>query len=118
MIGIDMKMPKLCDECILADKIGQYFGCPVLNKAIPTGYKSPDCPLHYLDDEIRIGDEVLNTVNGWKYVVTRIDPCGDLSVLHCPSGRATCVSKSNVKCTGRHFDEVKALLKKMKGEEE
>lgn len=113
MIGIDMEMPESCDECILADKIGQYFGCPVLNKAIPIGHKSNNCPLHPLDDEIRIGDEVkVKQITG---VVVKIDKHG----VHCidERGNGLRFEVNDMTRTGRHFDEVETLLKKMKGKE-
>ena len=120
MIKIDMEMPRTCDKCILANEItSKYFACPVIEKAIPTGHKSQNCPLHPLDDVIRVGDEVcFNDGESFKGVVL------DESVVNgswCVLTENGCVSvfdEKKLHRTGRHFDEVETMLKKMRGEAE
>lgn len=120
MIKIDMEMPRTCGECILGKKItSQYFACQVLGKEIPTGHKSPNCPLHPLDDEIRVGDEVcFNDCESFKAVVL------DESIVNgswCVLTENGCVSifdEKKLHRTGRHFDDVVMMLKKMRDEED
>lgn len=120
MIGIDMKMPRTCGECILGKKItSQYFACPVLDKAIPTGHKSPNCPLHPLDEEIRVGDEV-SSMTGLG-VITYINGTSEVSVVWSDGSCGTRPFDKFLKSfskTGRHFDEVETLLQKMRGEDD
>lgn len=121
MIGIDMKMPKTCDECQLADKIGTaYYACPFLHTAIPTGHKGGKCPLHELPDDgkIRVGDEVRNNIVGCNGIVTFVWVDGSVDVVITENGRAIQWGKGDVERTGRHFDEVEALLRKMRGEDD
>lgn len=113
MIGIDMMMPASCCTCRFENG---NLSCTVKGYdtlGVRSTGRHPNCPLHYLDDGICVGDEVFNVVNGWRYVVTHIFPDGDLSVLHCPDGRATTINRANVWRTGLHYNVVETLLNKM-----
>ena len=69
-------------------------------------------------DEIRVGDEVLDHL-GKPYIIYKINDVSAYGVGfdECPLSH-NCFPVCYNKKTGRHFDEVEELLKKMKGESE
>ena len=122
MIGIDMKMPKVCSECLIAMSLRgtDVFYCPAIRQQITCeGHgknRHPDCPLRPLDDnEIRVGDEVRHY--GDVGVVTYVWEDGDVDVVMM-NGRVATWGEEDVERTGRHFDDVVMMLKKMRGEED
>ena len=119
MIGIDMEMPKRCGECQFESDHRRCFitGESVVMRG-PFG-RSDSCPLHHLDDEIHVGDEVrlsgmIGTgINIWTdYTGTTL-----YDVLRRNGGATAWEAKQCIK-TGRHFDEVRTLLQKMRGGED
>ena len=68
---------------------------------------------------IRVGDEVLNRL-GKPYVIYEIKDNSAYGIMfdEYPLSQECFSVYDNVKKTGRHFDEVAELLKKMRGEEE
>lgn len=120
MIKIDMEMPRTCGECILGKKItSQYFACQVLGKEIPTGHKSPNCPLHPLDDdEIRVGDEIylVNDESIKGVVIEQL--LNDSWTVFTENGCTEFLDEKEIRRTGRHFDEIKTILQKMRDEED
>ena len=63
--------------------------------------------------EIRVGDEVEEKEGMWKGVIVGFDEFGDLTIMDS-SGKSCCGYKSRFfRKTGRHFDEIEELLKKM-----
>lgn len=117
MIGIDMKMPHSCRDCDILDAAnGQ---CSITHAIAFTDKRLSDCPLHPLDDEIRVGDEVcFNDCESFKAVVL------DESIVNgswCVLTENGCVSifdEKKLHRTGRHFDDVVMMLKKMRDEED
>ncbi len=116
MIKIDMMMPATCSACRFEN--GD-LSCIVtgLDTYSVRGFdRHPDCPLHPLDDEIRVGDEVYDERTLVKSVVWRIN---ERSIFHVDvKGYSWVDDKKFLVKTGRHFDEVRTLLQKMRGEEE
>lgn len=118
MIGIDIKMPKACMCCEL-----EYWASGYGNRCSATFAETtyiraksrhPDCPLHPLDNEIRIGDEVkVKQITG---VVVKIDEHGVRCIDEMGNGLRFEVN--DMTRTGRHFDEVETMLKKMRGEDD
>ena len=62
--------------------------------------------------EIKIGDEVTDE-DGWKGVVTLINPDGKYFVVTLQDGNALRWKKESFKKTGRHFPEIAEVLKQM-----
>lgn len=117
MIGIDMEMPKTCSECQLEIDHRRCFitGESVVMRG-PFG-RPDSCPLHPLDDKIRVGDEVRNNIVESRGIVTFVWQDGDVNVV-IENGTVGMWVKGMVERTGRHFDEVEALLRKMRGEDD
>lgn len=119
MIRIDMEMPKCCGDCDLENN-----GC----FCVVTGdntfsyrnkWRMDSCPLHPLDDEIRVGDEVCFG-DGETFKAVMLDKSvvnGSWCVL-TENGCVSVFDEKKLHRTGRHFDEVETLLKKMRGEED
>ena len=64
-------------------------------------------------DEIRVGDEVKENIGLWTGVVVGFDEVDDLIIMD-RSGKSCDGYKTRFfRKTGRHFDEVEELLKKM-----
>ena len=64
------------------------------------------------DEEIRVGDEVIVAGYGGSGVVTYID-CDDICVMFFLGGSAYTVA-DKIKKTGRHFDEINTVLRRLK----
>ena len=119
MIGIDMKMPKRCGECQFESDHRRCFitGESVVMRG-PFG-RSDSCPLHPLDDEIHVGDEVcFNDGETFKAVVLDAVSVNELWCVLTENGCISIFDEKNIHRTGRHFDEVETMLKKMRGEED
>ena len=125
MIGIDIKMPKRCGECPIAMRmscIPDVFYCPAIRQQITCeGHgenRHPDCPLHPIDDEIRVGDEVylVNDESIKGVVIEQL--LNDSWTVFTENGCTEFLDKKEIRRTGRHFDEVEILLKKMRGEDD
>ena len=83
-----------------------------------TPYTEPDEDEIRQKDELRVGDEVKENTGLWTGVVVGFDKFDDLVIMDS-SGNSCCGYKTKYfRKTGRHFDEVEALLKKMRGEQE
>lgn len=67
-------------------------------------------------DEIRVGDEVVLYEN-IKMVVTQVDHRTSIQGIDENGECYESIETNVVKKTGRHFDEIEELLKKMRGEE-
>lgn len=68
------------------------------------------------NEEIKVGDEVKENTGLWTGVVVGFDKFDDLVIMDS-SGNSCCGYKTKYfRKTGRHFDEVEALLKKMRDE--
>lgn len=123
MIGIDIRMPKRCGECPIGLSLlgTDVFYCPAIRQGTYEGCdknRHPDCPLHPLDNKIRVGDEVYNNIVGFNGIVTFVWPDGDVDVV-AENGRAITWGKGDsIERTGRHFDEIATLLWKMRGEDD
>ena len=119
MVKIDMKMPESCMGCKLTYTADGFWICAPIGinlDHVKRGERHPDCPLHPLDDEICVGDEVYDERTLVKSVVWRIN---ERSIFHVDvKGYSWVDDKKFLVKTGRHFDEVEALLKKMRGKEE
>lgn len=63
--------------------------------------------------EIKIGDEVTDN-DGWKGVVTGIDPDGEYLIIIQKDGTALHWKKESFKKTGRHFPEIAEVLEQMR----
>lgn len=120
MIGIDMKMPKRCFECPIEKPVPMSTGhvCQITGRTtseIRGAIREKDCPLRKLpeDDKIRVGDEVI-TSYGSRAVVLGIDSYTDSLFTVCSDGSCGTHGTQHFTKTGRHFDEVEALLKKMR----
>ncbi|MDT3387629.1 MAG: hypothetical protein LIR46_07725 [Bacteroidota bacterium] len=69
-------------------------------------------------EEIKVGDEVINRY-GYKRVVTNTHLNGEITLMDC-NGYFFAYSKeevSDLKKTGRHFQQLKEILKQMKEDE-
>lgn len=66
--------------------------------------------------EIKIGDEVTDD-EGWKGVVTFINPDGKYLVVALQDGNAIRWKKESFKKTGRYFPQIAEVLKQMQEEE-
>lgn len=117
-----MEMPRNCINCPLEYWSDESAVCAPLKRRIFTNRsisRLPNCPLHPLDDNvIHVGDEVRlsgmigTVINIWTdYTGTTL-----YDVLRRNGGATAWEAKQCIK-TGGHFDEVEALLKKMRGEE-
>lgn len=121
MIGIDIKMPIDCAHCPMDhDTYGSGY-CLLTGtttNAVRFVKRSDNCPLHPLDNKIRVGDEVYNNIVGFNGIVTFVWPDGDVDVV-AENGRAITWGKGDsIERTGRHFDEIATLLWKMRGEDD
>lgn len=63
--------------------------------------------------EIRVGDEVKQKTVLWTGVVVGFDEVGDLIIMDRSGKSCYGYKAKSFKKTGRHFDEVEELLKKM-----
>lgn len=116
MIAINMKMPEKCSQCNLEN--GNHH-CSVTGIDISRERdirRSRFCPLCFLNDGIKIGDEVKNTIIECNGLVTFVWQNGDVEVVIVANGKVAVWAKENVERTGRYFDEVRTLLQKMRGE--
>ena len=64
--------------------------------------------------EIHVGDEVTPIDGTWRGVVVGVED-GDLTIMGDKGISADGYKSRNFSKTGRHFDEVEELLKKMRG---
>lgn len=64
-------------------------------------------------DEVRVGDEVKQKTVLWTGVVVGFDEVGDLIIMDRSGKSCDGYKAKYFKKTGRHFDEVEELLKKM-----
>ena len=64
-------------------------------------------------DEIRVGDEVKENTGLWTGVVVGFDEFGDLVIMDRSGKSCGGYKTRHFRKTGRHFDEVEELLKKM-----
>lgn len=121
---LDIEMPKACAEFHEENNETTLKYCPIYRSCehrdtINTNNKPLDCPLYEMDNEIRVGDEVLNE-NHIRYVVTGIKHSNyeDCSLYLCVDSDGDCASiyykKSELKKTGRNFPQISEVLKKMK----
>jgi hypothetical protein len=122
MIGIKMDMPKKCGECPIRMSVygTDVFYCPAIRQRVYEGCdenRHPDCPLCELpeDDKIRVGDEVHNFNR--HGIVVFIWKDGDVDVV-TKSGKGETWGRDGIERTGRHFDDVVMMLKKMRGEDD
>lgn len=124
MIGIDMEMPKRCFECPIerhvvgsTNRVCQITG--EKTSEIRGAIRGKYCPLRKLpgDGKIRVGDEV-TTSYGSHAVVLGIDSYTDSLFTVCSDGSCGTHGTQHFTKTGRHFDEVEILLKKMRGEDD
>ena len=63
--------------------------------------------------EIRVGDEVKEKTALWTGVIVGFDEFGDLTIMDRSGNSCGGYKAKYFKKTGRHFDEVEELLKKM-----
>ncbi len=120
MIGIKMDMPKKCGECPIGLSFHgmDVFYCPAIRQGTYEGCdesRHPDCPLHLLGDQILVGDEVRYCEN--VGIVTYVWEDGDVDIV-AMNGRVATWGEEDVERTGRHFDDVVMMLKKMRGEDD
>ena len=123
MIGIDIKMPKACMCCELecwASGYGNRCSATFAETTyIRAKSRHPDCPLHPLDDEIHVGDEVcFEDGESFKAVVLDAVSVNGLWCVLTENGCISIFDEKNIHRTGRHFDEVETMLKKMRGEDD
>ena len=117
MIGIDMKMPHSCSDCDIFDATNRQ--CSITHAIAFTDKRLSDCPLHPLDDEVRVGDEVcFEDGETFKAVVLDKFNINGLWLALTENGCVNVFDEKTFHRTGRHFDEVEILLKKMRGEED
>lgn len=120
MIRIDMKMPKACMCCDL-EYLASGFGNRCAAIFAETTYnreksRHPDCPLRPLYDEIRVGDEVrFGDGETFRGVVLDEAIVSGAWLVFTENGCVEAFDEKDIRCTGRHFDEVETLLKKMRG---
>lgn len=121
MIGIDMKMPENCSKCKFENfnMMGAAYACRFTAKrttGVREAIREEHCPLREIkDDDIKadadqleVGDEV---INGGDYgVVTWI---GNDVMVMWNDGSSGHWDPDDVKKTGRHYDEISAVLKKL-----
>lgn len=122
MIQIDMKMPENCSKCKLENinMMGTAYACRITGKrttGVREAIREEHCPLREIKDEdneadpdkLEVGDEVIN--DGDYGVVTWID---DEIMVMWGDGSSGYWEKENLVKTGRHYDEISAVLKKLK----
>ena len=122
MIGIDMKMPENCSECKIEsfNMMGTAYACRITGKrttGVREAIREEHCPLREIKDEdieadadqLEVGDEVIN--DGNYGVVTWI--YDDVMVMW-KDGSSGHWEKEDLEKTGRHYDEISAVLKKLK----
>jgi len=68
-------------------------------------------------EKIRVGDEVTATNGTWKGIVMNIDDTDDLTIMDSSGQSCNGYKKKYFRKTGRHFNEVAELLKKMRDTE-
>ena len=67
-------------------------------------------------NEIKVGDEVISDAFDDKGIITHISPEGAVAII-CNGSSMMKVGKMGLHKTGRHFDEIEAVLEKLRGEE-
>ena len=122
MIEIDMKMPENCSKCKLENinMMGTAYACRITGKrttGVREAIREEHCPLREIKakdneadpDKFEVGDEVID--NGDYGVVTWI---GDDIIVMWNDGSSGYYGPADVKKTGRHYDEISAVLGKLK----
>ena len=120
MIGIDMEMPVNCKVYSLEFGYGGNYVCSPLRLNTTENRdesRKAKCPLHELvnDDKINIGDEVRINCSGRRGIVLNITAYGKYTILDI-FGNVDFHFEQDFTKTGRHFNEVEALLQKMRSE--
>lgn len=70
-------------------------------------------------EKLKVGDEVVDKY-GWKRVVTKTYNSGEITVMDCNGESYDYCKKavmSDFKKTGRHFSQIKEILKQLEDEE-
>ena len=122
MIGIDMKMPIDCAHCPMDHDTyggGYCLLTDTSTNAVRFVRRSDNCPLHFLDDEIHVGDEVcFNDGESFNGVVLDESVVNGSWCILTENGCVSAFDEKKLHRTGRHFDEVETMLKKMRGEDD
>ncbi len=124
MIGIKMNMPKNCRECQIERPVPMSTSTvcqftKITTNEVRGAIREKHCPLCELpeDDKISVGDEVI-TSYGARVVVLGIDSYDDSLFTVCSDGSCGKHDVKDFAKTGRHFNEVEILLKKMRGKDD
>lgn len=120
MIGIEMKMPENCSKCKIEKFAMNGYTCQITEKrttGVREAIREKHCPLREIKDEdneadadqLEVGDEIL--LNDKFGVVTWI---GGAIIVMWPDGSSGYWNPNDAKKTGRHYDEISAVLEKLK----
>ena len=100
-------------DSVMTNKKGTLYGIKGFKSLVFDEYGLDILERVDAEDEFRVGDEVIHT-NGIKAVITSEVNDGCYCCVMDAEGNTYGWNIDNVEKTGRHFDEVEKLLKRMR----